>query len=115
MHRPTVGIIALVLIVGAVVLGIWKPLGEDNPIWLSACVRVGTVMGALWLALPQLERIPHWLTKAGVLVILVLVTLQGKLRVVLLAVGIYALVVLLRPVIDAIRRPPGKDGESRGS
>ena len=104
IHRPTVGIIALVLIVGAVAravsLGMWDPSSLSRDMWLSAFVRVGLVMGALWLALPLLERIPHWLPKAAVVPILIVLLMQGKIRIVMLAVGAYVIVVLLRPLME---------------
>ena len=99
IHRPTVGVIAALLIVGAIVLWIWAPLGSNNEVSLSACVRVGLVMAALWLALPQLERIPNWLMKAALFVALLLVSFKQP-RVLVLAGGIYLVVVLLRPLME---------------
>ena len=92
IHRPTVGVIALVLIVGAVVrvavLWPWDPPSKlSSDIWLSACVRVGLVMSAMWLALPQLERIPNWLMKAGLLVALLLISFKQP-RILIFAGGI---------------------------
>ena len=104
IHRPTVGAIALVLIVGAVaravVLWMGEPSALSSDMWLSAFVRVGLVMGALWLALPLLERIPHWLPKAAVVPILIVLLMQGKVRLVMLAAGAYVIVVLLRPLME---------------
>jgi hypothetical protein len=103
IHRPTVGVIALVMIVGAVsralVLWIGEPSALSNDMWLSAFVRVGLVMAALWAALPLLERIPHWLLKAAVVPVLILLLVQGKIRIVILAAGAYVIVVLLRPLM----------------
>jgi len=104
MHRPTVGIIAVVLLVGAAILWIWKPMGEHNDVWLSGCLRVGPVMAALWLALPQLDRIPNWLTKAGVLLVLFLATAQGKFRIVIVALAAYLIVITVRPAIEILKK-----------
>jgi hypothetical protein len=71
MHRPTVGIIALLLLL----LGLFSfVLGEREAAagWGSGCLRVGLLMGALWLALPVLKGTrPIWAV-IGLLVLLAL-------------------------------------------
>ena len=88
----------------ASILWIWKPMGEHNDVWLSGCLRVGPVMAALWLALPQLDRIPNWLTKAGVLLVLFLATAQGKFRIVIVALAAYLIVITVRPAIEILKK-----------
>lgn len=73
MHRPTVAVVAVVLLLGGVVLA-WFPAAEGDPFLGSAqgaCVRLGIVMGALWLALPQLERFPTWLSYVALAIVVV--------------------------------------------
>ena len=55
MHRPTLGIIAFILILSAVALlfSNWN----DADLWRSACTRVGLLMAAIWLAYPHLKGI----------------------------------------------------------
>lgn len=93
MHRPTVAAIAVVLWLGAAYF--WRfPAAEDDPVAASlegACVRLGIVMTALWLALPQLERYPVWILLVALIVVIVAV-LAAKPR--LLAVAVPILVVL---------------------
>ncbi len=61
MHRPTVGIIALLLGAGAVFYLIRPPEAETIQISLQAAFhRLFLVMAALWLAHPQLSRVPRW-------------------------------------------------------
>lgn len=55
--RKTVGVIAVVCLGIAVVAGL---NGELQSAWYSACLRVGLVMGALWLALPTRKRPAAW-------------------------------------------------------
>ena len=74
MHRPSLGIISLVLIVGGAVLMARPPNGD--PYLGAVSVRAGLVLGALWLALPNIRRAPRWL---------------------LYAVGVVAVVLILRP------------------
>ena len=74
MHRPSLGIISLILIVGGAVLMARPPNGD--PYLGAVSVRAGLVLGALWLALPNIRQAPPWL---------------------LYAVGVLALVLILRP------------------
>ena len=60
MRRHLIGIIALLLLAAAVTLWIWRPQGAGEFFTLGAFVRVGTVMAALWLAYPQVHRMPAW-------------------------------------------------------
>src|SRR5688572_26903099 len=75
MHRPTVGVIALVLLAGAAYYWRFPPRPEDSmQVGLEgACVRLGIVMAALWLALPQLSRFPWWIGVAVLLAVSVAV------------------------------------------
>jgi hypothetical protein len=59
MHRPTVGIITLVLLAAALLAPIVG--GQQAAVWQSACLRVAILMGTLWLALPVLKGVrPLW-------------------------------------------------------
>lgn len=60
--RLKVGLIAIVLLGAYGVLYVW-PLenAEHQPMVQGALVRIGAVMGAIWLALPDLRRMPIWL------------------------------------------------------
>ncbi len=63
MHRPTVAVIALLLLTGVVYFWIFRP-AAGNELQISfqaACNRLSIVMVALWLAHPQLNRFPGWL------------------------------------------------------
>lgn len=57
MHRPSLGIIAFALLVGGTALLV-RPVEGDT--YLGAVtLRSGLVLGAIWLALPNLRRIPR--------------------------------------------------------
>ncbi|MHB1035907.1 MAG: hypothetical protein ACYC35_02825 [Pirellulales bacterium] len=94
MHRPTVGIIALVLLLSGATLLVWRPESATYQVWLSACLRVGAVMALVWLAHPQLVRLPAWMLGA---VLLLLPILAWKPKLFLLAVPILILLAFLRP------------------
>jgi hypothetical protein len=59
MQRTALGTIALILFVAAAGLWILEP-SRSSPA-AGACVRIGTVLLALWLALPQLAMLPRWM------------------------------------------------------
>lgn len=60
MHRPTVAVLALVLLAAGVV--VYLVTGEDGDVWASVLIRVGAVLGAVWLVLPQARDVsrPIW-------------------------------------------------------
>ena len=91
MRRHATGIIAIVLLAGAAALWLWPPTGGSHPAVEAAFWRVGAVMAVLWLAWPDLHRLPAWLW--GVLPFLfVLLALRPRwfiyLIPVLMAIGI---------------------------
>ena len=55
INRSLVGAISLVLLAAALVLSL---MGTQE-MWAGACLKVGLVMGAFWLALPSLTRNPE--------------------------------------------------------
>jgi hypothetical protein len=94
MHRPTVGIIALALLLAWAALFQWPIGSEGNEALQGACLRVGVVMAALWSALPQLRRVPGWLVS---LVVALGLIVAVRPRLILLAVPVLLVVWLLRP------------------
>jgi hypothetical protein len=97
MHRPTVGAIAIVLIGSWAVLFLWPQDWHVYQALLAACARVGLVMAAIWLAHPQLARLPAGLVEA-VLAMGLIVALRPKLLLFVAPLLIALLVVWsLRP------------------
>lgn len=65
MRRILLGLTALAfLIAGLTTLPIWAPAEEENYV-AYLCIKVGLVLGAIWLAMPQVENLfkktPPWL------------------------------------------------------
>lgn len=57
INRASIGVVAgLLLTIGAI---LWFATGNQN-MWTGACLKVGTVMGAFWLAYPSLSRRGDW-------------------------------------------------------
>jgi hypothetical protein len=98
MHRPTIGIITIVLLATAAVLAVFPP---ENEALMPACLRVGLVMAALWMAQPELVRLPPWLMAGAVVVILVTAL---RPRLFLVAVVVLVAVAILRPRRTAAKR-----------
>ena len=76
MQRQAIGVIALVLLLAAGVLWFW-PLATGHEAVLGGLVRVGAVMAALWLAYPDVKRLPAW-GLAVIPVLLVLVAVKPR-------------------------------------
>lgn len=88
MNRKLLGLLAigLLLLGGGIVLrGDW---GANSLGFAGGCIRVGMVLGALWLAMPQIEaffaKTPRWL---------------------LIASGIGLVVVVIKPMLLLIAIP----------
>ena len=78
MRQTALGILAAALLGGAIYLSIWPPEAESLRAWvLPACVRMGALASALWMAWDDLQRLPQWLLSAT-LVALFLVALRPK-------------------------------------
>jgi hypothetical protein len=57
MIRTATGILALILLLGGTFLYAFQP--DADPFTIGMMVRVGALLGAIWLAYPQLEVINH--------------------------------------------------------
>jgi hypothetical protein len=64
MSRKALGIIAALLLVMGGITAVFGPGGNSATGFAGGCIRVGLVLGALWLALPQIQaavkRLPGW-------------------------------------------------------
>ena len=97
MHRPTVGIIALSLLLLS--LGLyWQGVqAGDYAVWMSAFLRVGLVMAALWLAHPQLSRLPRWILGACIGGVFIALLAARNLRTLGLGLVVLIIAARLRP------------------
>jgi hypothetical protein len=97
MHRPTVGIVALLLLAASLGIYVWQPDEETYAAWMSAFLRVGLVMGALWLAHPQLAKLPRWFLAAALGVVVVGLLIARNARLLVIALVVLVVVARLRP------------------
>lgn len=86
MRRHAFGLIALIFLLTAAIQGYqigWSAMQESMP--LSVCLRVGLVLGAIWLAYPQLQdigrRTPPWVVVAAYIGTIVLIVQPKAFRV----------------------------------
>ncbi|HYW78138.1 MAG TPA: hypothetical protein VE890_01120 [Thermoguttaceae bacterium] len=89
MRRHLIGIISLVLFVGALV-----SMHYETPQFTSACSRVGVLMAVLWLAYKELQRLPERIWRPLLVAALVL-ALRPKL--ILWAIPLIVVLAILKP------------------
>jgi hypothetical protein len=99
MHRPTVGILALVLLTAGAASHYWGFGGEALA---GACLRVGLVLAMLWLALPQARQVKSKLALGLIIAVLLMATFRARLLPALfklapIFVAAFMLLSLLRP------------------
>ena len=94
MHRPTIALLALLLLAGGVYLSLVDYQGGLATGLNSACWRIGGLLVAVWIAHPQLVRLPAWLYLL-LLVLAALIAVRPKLAIIVIPLVIAAL--WLRP------------------
>jgi hypothetical protein len=94
VRRHAIGIIAIVLLLGAGALWIWRLETTWYLPLKSACTRLGPCMAVLWLAYPDVKRLPAWLLPT---IPLLLAILAYKPRLFLIALPVVILLVIIRP------------------
>ena len=72
MRRHAIGVIAIALLGVGIFFLIWPP--QDSALqWLhGSSVRIGVVLLTVWLAWPEISRVPRWmygLVAAGILIV----------------------------------------------
>jgi hypothetical protein len=90
------GGIAVALLAVGIAFTIWPPGQAAASFLQGSCIKSGLVLGAAWLAYPQLNRLPGWLF-SGLIVFLIAAAIRPK---VVMALSRYA--VFLLPLLFAI-------------
>ncbi|OHB71269.1 MAG: hypothetical protein A2V70_08990 [Planctomycetes bacterium RBG_13_63_9] len=93
MRHHAIGIIALLLLCGAVYFWIWPPEGVGRQLE-AACWRGGALAIVLWLAFADVQRMPPWLFG---LFLAMVVIVALKPRTAMLAVPVIIALAVLRP------------------
>lgn len=93
MQRRILGICAIVLLLGGLVVGWLFPTAE---ITLSFCWRMGAIFAAAWLAYDDVQRMPTWLVIA---VPVLLIVLWRSSKLLLIVIPILILVSVVRRLL----------------
>jgi hypothetical protein len=83
MRRTVLGILAVICLVGGVALLWFGPADETYLMFGSSGLRIGLVLGAFWLAYPQLSYVPWWFVQA-LLVGAVVVAVRPRMALIVL-------------------------------
>jgi hypothetical protein len=103
--RAKLGIIAIVLLTAGAYVHWFPPESLENPDALkAACLRVGFVVAALWLAYPELIKLPTWISAATMIATPII---AWKPRVALLVIPVLLLLWILYP-----KRKQGDDKQA---
>ncbi len=94
MRRHAIGVIALILLFGALVLWIWPLQHAWHAPLFAACCRLGPFMAVLWVAYPEVRRLPAWLLPT---IPLLAVILAYRPRWFFVALPIVIALAILRP------------------
>ncbi len=97
-RRLILGLISIALLATGAILYFIQPASQGLDVFGAACVRVGVAMSALWLAYPDLQRIPVWMSGA-LLVVVAIVAVNPKLfsRLIVVVLVVYLAFWMLRP------------------
>jgi len=82
-RRRRIGLAAVAILVVGGLHFLFQPATYDWVPVAAACVRVGTVLGLLWLAYPDLRMVPGWLW-GGILIGGIVLALRPRLAVVVI-------------------------------
>ncbi len=102
MRRHLIGILGLLLLLGVLVTWNWEPDSAWGTQIRAGCWRLGPLLIILWLAFPQVERVPAWL---WVYIIIVLVLAAWKPKLLLIAIPIIVVLAVLKPRFGRRKRP----------
>jgi len=101
VRRHAIGIIALILLLAAAALWIWPVEADWHEPLKAACSRLGPCMAVLWIAYPDVKRLPVWLVPT---IPLLLAILAWKPRLLLVALPIVIALAVLRPKASSGRQ-----------
>jgi len=92
-QRTVIGIVAALLLSGAVALFFFPPQSAGMQQLKAACWRLGPVLFVWWLAYPQAKHLPAWLL--GVIPLLVII-LAVRPKWIVIAIPILIVFFLLK-------------------
>lgn len=104
LRRLLVLALALILLIGGG-LGKWYEGADSIPFASAAMIRIGLVLGALWLAWPSLRRPARWLPPgAAVIGVIALAVVAAQPRLIIVAIPAVGALISLAAMARAFRR-----------
>lgn len=107
-RRDTLGAIAGVLLLAALIMWVSAPNSAVIRSVVGVCLRVGLLLAALWLALPQItaifERYPRWVWMTLAVAALVLLLIPSVLQLLIPLALIIAVLYYLGFFKNLLRR-----------
>lgn len=104
LRRILVLALSLVLLVAGG-LGRWFEGESSVPFAADASIRIGLILGALWLAWPSLRRPASWLPPgAAVLGVIALAVVAARPRLIVVALPAVGLLISMAAIVRAVRR-----------
>jgi len=94
MRRHLIGILGIVLSLGAAAFWIWQPTEAWSQQLHAACQRMGPMLIILWVAYKEVSRLPAWLL--GTFPVL-LILLAVKPRLFLFLIPLVIALAILQP------------------
>jgi hypothetical protein len=88
MRRHLIGILAILCLACAVGLWVW-PFAGSEP-YQSGSLRLGAVLAAMWLAFPDVRRIPTWALLLAPVLLFMLVRFPRQLLLAIPAILVLA-------------------------
>lgn len=107
--RSQIGLISLTTLVAAV--AIWLFADDQSyygPIQ-AVLLRIGLVMGAVWIGYPQISKLPIWLATIGIVSVLTVLLFK---KAAIVVIPLFILIWLLRPRPSKKRNSTNRESSS---
>lgn len=103
INRPLVGILTICCFLGAAAVSVLRP---QEDLWIAGFIRVGLLMGALWLALPTRSRPAAWANVSPATFVGLIVAILLLPRYPRLILPAMAILLVLHVVLKPRKRTP---------
>ena len=111
MRRHLLGLASLLLLAVGVYFWLFVPPGEhENQFLHGGCVKAGSLLAAVWLAYPQLERMPEWIF-AAILVVSLIIAVRPRAAILLVQIFLFSLP--LWPLFWVFKPAKGKSSKTK--
>ena len=114
MRRHLAGLISLTLLLVGGFLYFWPPEWENSAPLAASCIRIGAVLAAIWLAYPELNRLPGWLAPVCTATAIA-IAVRPRLAIFIIPLAIVLLILRPRKKKSQTKRSPSTKQSPRGS